>query len=85
MNCKVCGSDIDNKKFIIREMMFGLRDEFSYFECAKCGCLQITEIPKNIEKYHPLNYYSFKKADKSKNFLKQILRLKRDKYAFWCD
>jgi 2-polyprenyl-3-methyl-5-hydroxy-6-metoxy-1,4-benzoquinol methylase len=26
---------------MVREMMFGLRDKFEYFECAQCGCLQI--------------------------------------------
>ena len=40
-------------------MMFGFRDEFSYFECAKCGCLQIAEVPNDLSKYYPRNYYSF--------------------------
>ena len=42
-------------------MMFGTRDEFDYFECASCGCLQIAEIPPNISDYYPSNYYSFHK------------------------
>jgi SAM-dependent methyltransferase len=40
-------------------MMFGLREEFPYFECARCGCLQIAVIPNDISKYYPENYYSF--------------------------
>lgn len=40
-------------------MMFGTRDEFLYYECSGCGCLQIAEIPVNIEKYYPPYYYSF--------------------------
>lgn len=59
MICKICGNSENNKEFNIREMMFGFRDEFAYFECSKCDCLQITEIPKNIGKHYPTNYYSF--------------------------
>ena len=83
MICKVCGNSENNKEFKIREMMFGFRNEFTYFECSKCGCLQIVEIPRNMEKYYPSDYYSFKNTDKSRNFLKQILKAKRDKYTIF--
>jgi len=62
--------------------MFGFRDEFTYFECSKCGCLQIVDIPKNMKKYYPLDYYSSEKEE-SKNFMKQILKKERDKYALF--
>lgn len=39
--------------------MFGVRDEFTYYECSGCGCLQIAEVPANIMKYYPPYYYSF--------------------------
>lgn len=82
MICKICGNSKNNKEFQIREMMFGFRDEFTYFECSKCGCLQIAKIPRNIGKYYPSNYYSFKKGE-SNNFIKQILKRKRDEYALF--
>lgn len=82
MICKICHNSENNKIFNIREMMFGFRDKFTYFECSKCGCLQIEEIPKNIERYYPPDYYSFKKG-KSDNFIKQYLRIRRDKYALF--
>ena len=63
--------------------MFGFRDEFTYFECSKCGCLQIAEIPKNMGKYYPANYYSFKKEEGTNNFIKHILKRKRDEYALF--
>lgn len=47
-------------------MMFGFRDEFEYLECSKCGCLQIVNVPPNLVKYYPLEYYSFKKPNGSK-------------------
>lgn len=40
-------------------MHLGLRDEFAYFECSKCGCLQIEEVPPDLSKYYPDDYYSY--------------------------
>ena len=57
--CQVCGNSEGNKVYTVREMMFGIRDEFSYFECSKCGCLQIAEVPNDLSKYYPKTYYSF--------------------------
>ncbi|MCX6895283.1 MAG: class I SAM-dependent methyltransferase [Verrucomicrobia bacterium] len=54
--CKICGQPAPERRFTAREMMFGLRDEFEYFECAGCGCVQISEFPANLEKYYPANY-----------------------------
>lgn len=39
--------------------MFGLRDEFSYFECADCGCLQLENPPSEMRRYYPADYYAF--------------------------
>lgn len=83
MICKICGNSENNKEFKIRKMMFGFRDEFTYFECLRCDCLQIAKIPENMSKYYPLSYYSFKKVGNSKNFLRQILKVKRDKYTLF--
>ena len=63
--CNICANSHNNSIFIAKEMMFGYRDEFKYFKCAKCGCLQITEIPENLDKYYS-NYYSFNTNSKKK-------------------
>lgn len=63
-------------------MMFGFRDEFAYFECSRCGCLQIKKIPENMERYYPSAYYSFKKPE-GHNFMKNIAIRKRDEYALF--
>ena len=63
MICKICSNNEDNKRFQVKEMLFGLKDEFTYLECQKCGCLQIIEIPENIEKYYSPDYYSFLKKN----------------------
>jgi SAM-dependent methyltransferase len=59
-SCKVCYNSKNNKSFIAREMMFGMREEFLYFQCDSCNCLQIAEFPRDISKYYAAeNYYSF--------------------------
>jgi hypothetical protein len=59
VSCRICANTKGNKRHLAREMMFGLRDEFEYVECANCGCLQIKEIPHNLSDYYPEAYYSF--------------------------
>jgi hypothetical protein len=61
--CRICGNIKDNKEYIIKEMHFGFGEEFTYFQCKKCGCLQIKNIPDNLSKYYPSNYYSLKPAN----------------------
>jgi len=80
MECKICGNNDDNRPYKPREMMLGLRDEHSYFECAKCGCLQIESVPENLPTYYPENYYSYKKTGTSNLLKKQLIRF-RDQYA----
>ena len=80
MKCRICDNESGNKEHLIREMMFGTKEEFLYFECASCGCLQIAEMPKNMSKYYPPNYMPFGKAE-SGGFIKQALKRKRNEYA----
>lgn len=55
--CRICDNSSTNKVHVAREMMFGYRDEFEYFECSNCGCLQIREIPGDLTRYYPESYY----------------------------
>jgi SAM-dependent methyltransferase len=82
MICRICTNSENNKAYQIREMMFGFRDEFTYFECSQCGCLQITETPRNIEKYYPSNYYSFQQKA-SGHFIKRFIRIQSDRCALF--
>lgn len=58
MNCAICNG-ATGTEHIFREMMFGTREEFVYWECSACGCLQIDNIPENLSNYYPDGYYSF--------------------------
>jgi SAM-dependent methyltransferase len=62
MTCKICGDSNEGKAHVVREMMLGLRDEFTYWECSACGCLQLIDVPKNLARYYPNDYYSYANA-----------------------
>ena len=80
--CRICGNSDNNETYHAREMQLGLRDEFRYFMCSKCGCLQIAEFPANISKYYPADYYSFKPvAVARENFIKQYLKRRRTEFS----
>lgn len=55
--------------------MYGFDERFDYFECAHCGCLQISTIPEDLKKYYPGNYYSLSpKVTKEVALAKQLFR-----------
>lgn len=42
------------------ERMLGLYDPFDYLECSACGCVQLIDIPADMQRYYPQDtYYSF--------------------------
>lgn len=57
--CGICGTIAENLIFTPKEMMQGLEEEFEYFICEACECMQIKDIPENIQKYYGESYYSF--------------------------
>ncbi len=59
--CRICNTEDIHPTFVGREMMFGTRENFEYFQCKSCNCLQITEIPNDLSKFYPKNYYSLNK------------------------
>jgi SAM-dependent methyltransferase len=82
MQCRICHNTENNKIFEAREMMFGFRDKFIYFQCAVCQCLQIAEIPGDMAKYYPQNYYSFASHPTNiKNPIKKLVKNLRNEYA----
>ena len=60
--CRVCGGTEVEEWLHPSEMMFGMREQFAYFRCATCGCLQLNEIPRDMSRFYPDNYYSFQKV-----------------------
>lgn len=56
--CRICGNEYGNSRFRCREMMFGTREKFDYFQCGSCGCLQIERFPEAMSRYYSGGYYS---------------------------
>lgn len=77
MLCKICGNSEQNTAHVGREMMLGLRDEFVYIECARCGCLQLASPPQEMPKYYPSDYYSYANP----RSIASILKRQRASYA----
>ena len=85
IKCRICDNEDDNTVYEAKEMMLGLRDKFTYFQCSECECLQISEIPENMSRYYPENYYSFhlptpKSSNKS---IKNLITKIRNKSALY--
>lgn len=57
--CRICGTEAKGKIYDVKEMYFGSGEEFAYFECEQCQCMQIAEIPDNLGEYYGNDYYSF--------------------------
>lgn len=80
--CRICGNRQGNRAHLAREMMFGLRETFPYVACAGCGCIQIREIPPDLDRFYPADYYSFAPpASGAGGGGLARLRAKRDVYA----
>jgi len=76
--CRICGNARGNHRFTAREMMFGTREPFDYFECARCGCVQIARYPRDIKRHYPAQYYSYRELiDPPQPMLRRWLRRQR--------
>ena len=76
--CRICGSENNSETYLLKEMMYGTREEFEYFKCSNCGCLQIMKIPSNLEKYYPSDYLTF--GESGDSALRKFMRYKRESY-----
>jgi SAM-dependent methyltransferase len=65
MKCRICGNSADNSPITLHEMMYGTQEPFEYFTCGACGCLQIADIPGDLSRYYPNDYYSYTPAGES--------------------
>ncbi len=81
--CSVCSNTEDNQSHFPKEMMFGWREAFEYIECARCGCLQIAEIPADLARYYPSDgYYSYR-APKKKSNPPWMLKLRHQRTRYF--
>lgn len=77
--CRICGSSGPHSLFVVREMMIGLREQFDYFQCSVCRCLQLKEIPGNLSRYYQGDYYSLQ-PQQERAWIRQRLEILRDEH-----
>ncbi len=58
--CRICTDAGEHPEYDIREMAMATREVFHYFQCVKCGCLQIEQVPDNLGDYYPSDYFAYK-------------------------
>jgi SAM-dependent methyltransferase len=75
IKCEVC-ENTDFEVFPAKEKMYGLNDSFQYRECMSCESLFLNDIPKDLSKYYPTDYYAFRGYRKSSSFLKLLKKLR---------
>ncbi len=73
--CAICGA-IYGTEHTFREMMFGTRVPFQYWECIRCGFLQIVHVPDDLGSFYPAGYYSFAKPFSAWKLLSYRLHFK---------
>ena len=78
--CRICGGVEGNSVYVARERMQGTDDEFNYLRCGTCGCQQIVEVPDDLGKYYPSDYYSF--SDQGTGGLRETVTKLRDRSYF---
>lgn len=57
--CRLCKNRDGNQHLEVREMLHGTREVFRYLRCSRCLALQIEEIPEDLSRFYPSDYYSY--------------------------
>ena len=58
--CPLCGGRTGAATYEAREMMLGTRERFHYGECGACGTLVLLDVPSDLGRYYPDDYYSLR-------------------------
>ncbi len=80
-SCRVCDYQGEAPSYIAREMMFGLKETFDYFQCPRCQTLQIRDVPTDLARFYPENYGAYHAARPVKRAggIKNLIRIWRNR------
>ncbi|MCI0708350.1 MAG: class I SAM-dependent methyltransferase [Ignavibacteriae bacterium] len=81
LQCSICGNVAGNVLYKAKETMFGTGELFDYFQCSKCHCLQLREIPEDLSRYYQSDYYSLANNPSKENIVLGFLRSFRSDQA----
>lgn len=73
MKCKICGSTKSGICIKAKDLNYGGDSIFEYFQCKKCRCLQIKEVPKDLKDYYGQNYYSLNMNKHKKSLSETVI------------
>jgi len=81
--CRICYSQADHQVYEVREMQFGTREPFQYFECCECKCLQPVYVPADLSRYYPATYESLNQQppDNFRGAIKNKLKAFKTRFA----
>jgi SAM-dependent methyltransferase len=74
--CRACGGDADSTPLVLREMMFGTREAFSYHICSRCGSAWIERVPRDLARHYPRDYHSFVPPERSSALRRRLQGLR---------
>lgn len=81
LTCRICSEPGPHARIAVREMMFGSRETFGYFQCRHCGCLQIEAAPTDMDSYYPSDYFSLRKQSRPIGAVRAYLDRRRVRHA----
>jgi SAM-dependent methyltransferase len=79
--CRICGDAERMGTHVVPEMMYGTREEFTYFQCASCKCLQIDKTPDDLARHYSGNYYSYVPVTRASSGIKRWVAQARNHFA----
>ena len=57
-SCPFCARGQGGDPLEVAEMMFGWDESFTYLTCEDCGTVWLPEVPEDLGRYYPQDYYS---------------------------
>lgn len=79
--CRICGGGAD-LSVQATERMFGLGGEFWYDRCGSCGAVQLRDVPADLGRYYPDDYYALGAAAGTRRAVPAAVRRLRDSLVF---
>ncbi len=76
--CLICYHENHGPVYQVKEMMFGMGEQFPYVQCNDCGTIQQLDPPEDLSSYYPDAYYSFSGLSLSSLQVRWMKRLR-----FW--
>jgi SAM-dependent methyltransferase len=72
--CGICRNAANNREVHAQELMFGSKASFTYARCGACGCLELLDVPEDLDRFYPEEYYSYRDGDGAERFTRRLAR-----------